>query len=132
MNGLQWSLNSQAPATVPDIVSVLAREQAQWERALDIKLMRNKLAQQEALAANRSPEPEQDSPTERNASHAAAIAQMGAGIEAAAMVAAGMNRDSTTRFHVTICGHVGLDYAGGVEERMQVFVDAATEPRDGW
>lgn len=132
MVGLQWSLNSSAPMPLAAISAALGKELAHWERVLDLRLLRAKLAQQEALAANKSPEPEQDSPTQRTASHASAVRQMRAGIQAAAAVAESMERGELARFSVTICGHVDLDYSDGVEERMQVFVDAATPPRDGW
>ena len=132
MSGLHWALNSSAALPVESIEEAMGKEQTHWERMLDLRLMRNKLAQQEAIAANRMPEPEQDSPTQRSAAHADVIEQMRASIVAALAIAEGMNRGEDARFFVTVSGHVGLDYAGGVEERMQVFVDAATKPRDGW
>ncbi len=132
MLNIQWALNSPSPMQSGDVAPTMEAQMAHWERVLDLRLLRNKVAQQEAIAAGRSAEPEQDSPTTRNESHAAVVSQMRAGIKAAAGLAADMCRAPEDRFHVTICGHVGLDYFGGVEERMQVFVDVATRPRGGW
>ena len=133
MSAHHWALNSPRPLPAAAIEAAMGRELAHWERILDLRLARNNMACLEALAVGRVPEPEQDSPTRRTSHHADMLHQMRACIDAASVVARTMRKLDESRFHVTISGHVGLDTAdGSVEERVQVFVDLATLPRDGW
>jgi len=107
-------------------------EVAHWEHIADIRIMRNKLAQQEAIAAGQSPVPEQDAPTERSPVHVLVVAQMRACIAGAVAQISGMAQDADTRFQVTLNGYVDLDPTDGIEARTQVFVDRAPMPRNGW
>lgn len=127
-----WALNSPAPMLVSSVEDVMGKELAHWELIEANRILRNKLAQQEALAAKVPPVPEQDAPTTSPESHKLAVVQMKGCIAGAIAIMAGMTSDPDARFNVTLRGHVDANSEEGIESRTQVFVDQASEPRKGW
>lgn len=111
---MRWALNSSKAVLASELRAHLDGEVAHHEKTLLRRFARNLLNNEE--------------PTARGPQDDEVLRQMKAGINAACSLAECMGPPSTL-FNVTLSGHIDLEHAHGVDERMVVSVDVAAPPR---